>query len=77
MFDSWVSFSSIDNLTARGIDQFENSLYMKIVNYFTLVSTTSWTFSKHDLRTIDHHFDKPFNHGFVNQHVVRADTGLA
>jgi hypothetical protein len=50
---------------------------MKIVDYFALVSAARWTFSKHNLRPIDHHFDESLNYRFVNQHVVRANAGLS
>jgi len=61
MFDAWVSFTPIDDFSARCINQIKDSLNVEIIYNFPLIGTSCWTLSKHSFYTIYHHLGEPFD----------------
>ena len=67
MFNTSVCFAAVDELATCCINQFDDSLHVEIVNYFSLLSATGGTLSKHTFNALDHHFSESLNNAFVDK----------
>jgi hypothetical protein len=67
MFNTSVCFATVNELSTCCINQFDNSLHVEIVYYFSLLSTSIRAITKHTFDALNHHFCKSLNNTFVDE----------